>query len=140
LGRKPRPDPLEQGDLRRIFDLFFAPTFLMKPADVSAADWMNELFSLRDVDIIRYVAKKRFRMPGLYVAAPYHLQQGVGYRLVRPGDDFQVRIDTRTPDIIQVDWFSGRGKKEHVYQLNGLEWTRIQPFIEEAERKKKEKR
>lgn len=140
MARKPRPDPITQGSYREIYEKFFGPLIQYKPPHYSIKDWLEELFHFRHRDIVRYVAKRSFTLPGLYYLAPLMPVQGIGFRSVKEGDELFVRTDARTPDVVDVEFHGGQGGKEQVFRLTASEWGWTKLRLEEAERVRKGKK
>jgi hypothetical protein len=98
-------------------------------------DWMDTIFHLKDRDIVRYVARRDFKIPGHFYQAAARKIQGLGYRKVKAGDEVFVRHDATTPDQVDVEVSSGVGTQ--VFCLTQIEFNRIGAYLEEAERKRK---
>jgi hypothetical protein len=128
---KRKQAPIEQGVLKRIYNLFLLPLIYYKPEDVKIKDWYEDLFHLKSRDITQYVARKPFKMPGLYYEAPLRPVQGVGYRYVQKGQTVLVRKDIRDKTW-DVEFFGGPGSKDQVFQLSESEWNSIAASLEEV--------
>lgn len=137
MARKPRPEPMDQGSMKEIFRLFFAPLMAYKPNAMESREWMEYLFHLRDRDITRYEVKRNFIMPGLLLAAPLTAIQGIGYRRIKAGTEMYVREDISMPDVVHVEVQAGHGSPIQVFQLTRSEFEWVGLKIKEAERKKK---
>jgi hypothetical protein len=135
LAKKVRPDPLTEGSLMNIYQWFFAPLVHYKPAEMPIKDWMELLFDFRNRDIVRYVATKPFKMPGLFYQAANIKVQGMGYRKVAVGDAMWVRHDARNPRVVDIEVQTGAG--DQVFQLTSSEFNRIGPNLREEEKVKK---
>lgn len=138
MPKKPRPDPYTQGSYRTIYEKFFGPLIYYKPNAYTIKDWLEALFHLKGRDIIRYVAKRPFEMPGLFYQSALIKTQGLGYRAVPEGTEVFARIDDTTPDNIDVEFCGGQGGAIQVFALNQSEWGWVKLQLDEAERKRKD--
>jgi hypothetical protein len=136
MARRQKQNALEQGSAPALLDLFISAYIRVKPDNVPAHDWLDEIFCVKERDITRYVARRRFDLPGLFMCTPHEGIQGIGYRKVKAGSVLFVRRDSRTPDMIDVEYLGGPGKADQVFRLTLLEFNRIAAHLEEVERKK----
>jgi hypothetical protein len=137
--KKPRPDPMSEGNLERIFKWFFRPLMLYKPADfemngelvknVSNQEWLEYLFHLNERDITRYRAREDFKMPGLFMERPHRKIQGIGHRWVLKSQEMWVRKDARE-QVYHVEFNGGRGDAEQVFELDEFEWNSVAAKLE----------
>jgi hypothetical protein len=137
MARKPRPDPFSEGCIRDIYKHFFGPLIFYKPPLLTIQDWLNYLFDASNRDIVRYVATKDFKMPGLLFTSGSVKVQGLGYRPVTKGDELWVRTDARNPNQIDVEYLGGVGSAEQVFSLNSSEWNWTREFVVDSDRERK---
>jgi hypothetical protein len=135
---KHRTDPLREGSLKKIWQLWFGRWVAdgAKPQRQELYQWLETLWAIKEREVTRYRAREAFRMPGiLYVAASVKIQ-GIGARDVKKGAEIWVRHDTRTPNSIDVQWIEGNHERQ--FNLSSTEWNQIAPLLEVKERKKKD--
>lgn len=124
--RKKR-NPLNEGSLREIFDLFIKPLVnkygYRKMNEIVFMEW---LFDVENRQITRWKVKKPFTIPGLLYVAGAVKVQGIGYRELKPDTILWVRSDRRNPDLIDVEFQGGQGGAEQVFGLTASEWKKIQ--------------
>jgi hypothetical protein len=134
MAKKPRPDPYEQGSLKLIYKWFIGPLIIYKPASYSIKEWLEEIFDLKNREIVRYVAKQTFTLPGLYYASAAHKIQGIGERRIRMGDVLWVRFDARNPGFVDVERTKKNDLEEDVFNLTIDEWKWTERHLEVKER------
>jgi hypothetical protein len=129
VAKQPRPDPIEEGSLKLIYKWFIGPLIIYKPASHSIKEWLEELFDIKHRDITRYVVMKPFHMPGLYCETAATKIQGVGYRTVKKDEVLWVRTDGRRPNVIDVEWLGGQGRKDQVFSLSADQWRWVKRHL-----------
>lgn len=133
-ARKPKRVSLDQGSAREILDVFIAPLLKNCPDRLTQGEWLAFLFHVEHREVVRHVATKNFRLPGLFMAAPLVGVQGLGYRKVKRKDALWVRFDAKAPDQIEVEYFGGQGQADQVFRLTRSEWNSIAMHLKIAER------
>lgn len=120
--KRNRPEPITEGCLADIYKWFFGKLIFLKPEATTIGDWMEQLFDSKNRDVIRFVVKKNFTMPGLYYAASNIKYQGIGYRKVKRKEELWVRTDAHEPNRVDIEWLGGQGQKDQVFCLTASEW------------------
>lgn len=123
-------NPLNEGSLREIFDLFLKPITkkwgIRNKNKMVFLDW---LFDVENREIRRWRVVKTFNIPGLlYIAGSIKIQ-GIGYREVKSGVEMWVRTDKRSPNSIDVEWQGGQGGADLVYNLSREQWYFVQKHL-----------
>jgi hypothetical protein len=121
---------LEDGSLKRIWDWFLAPLVQYKPAATDVEQWMESLLDVKNRDIARYQARRGFKMPGLFCAAPLVRLQGLGKRKIRAGETLWVRQDALNPGWVEVETVD---RHAQVFVLSTTEWNSIAALLEEQD-------
>ena len=120
-------NPLNEGSLREIFDLFIKPIVnkygYRKMNEMVFMEW---LFDVENRQITRWKVAKPFTIPGLMYVAGAVKVQGIGYRELKPDTILWVRSDRRNPNLIDVEFNGGQGAAEQVFALTKDEWTLVQ--------------
>lgn len=142
-GRKPpasrrRADPFTQGHIAELYKVWLAPLVKYKPQALPLKDFWETLFRPHARDIVRFVCKSQFRMPGLLHLAANVKVQGVGKRRVKQGRILYVRTDAASPNVIEVEVGAGHGFPDQMFSLTQEEWNSIAPHLRVEEREKKE--
>jgi hypothetical protein len=110
---------------RRIAALFFEALAVHQPPRMTDREWLEFLFCLKDRDITRYQAVRKFILPGLLLAAPLVPVQGIGRRLIPAGATLWVRRDLTVPKEIQVEW----SDTNQVFKLDQDQWGHIERHL-----------
>lgn len=134
MARTPRQDPFTQGVIADIYKWFIGPLLKYKPEAVTLKEWMEYLFHYAERDVLRYVARKHFRLPGLLYLAPAVKVQGVGTRRVKPGQVFWVRRDASAPEFVDVEYQGGHGRPDQIFCLSLQEWEWMEMHLIIAEK------
>jgi hypothetical protein len=111
-----------------IWRWFVAPLAQYKPASMDAARWLEALWDVKNREILRFVARDEFRLPGLFCAAPLVRIQGAGRRKIRAGDTLWIRRDALNPEWIEVETVD---RHAQVFVLSSTEWNAILPNLKE---------
>ncbi len=120
-----RPNPMDEGSAREIWDLFFAPLVYYKPENVYLKDWYWILFHLDSRTIEQYSSTEEFTMPGLFWQAPHVKTQGLGYRHIKKGQEIIVRHDS-IDNQYDIEFFGGPGEATQVFTLTHQEYKTIE--------------
>ncbi len=126
--KKRTHEPLAEGVLATIYKNFFGPLMQYKPDGLLLKDWLEAMFHTRTRDITQYVVKKPFKLPGVYVAAPYVKIQGVGQRNIRIHARIWARKDTETPDWVDVEVSEPNRTEWFVLTDSEWNWVRLHLF------------
>lgn len=127
--KRRRVQPLDEGHLKKILDLFFMPLCKYRAEDDTMKSFFEKLFDVDRRTITRYTSLNDFDLPGLYKMLPSKPIQGFGYRGIRSGMHLFVRMDAADPERIEIEVHNGQGKKEQVFQLSPAEWRRIKRHL-----------
>ncbi len=128
-----RPDPFGEGSIKDIWAIWFAHWLVCKPDRMDLTDWLQLIWGTKDRDVTRYIARREFKMPGLYHTAANVKIQGIGPRTVVEGAEIWVRTDAREMDKVEVQWVEGNWERQ--FTLTKTEWFRIAENLELTERK-----
>ena len=125
---------LNEGSLRKLWDLFVKYIARSCPWEVNEKDYLNVIFRVDQRTILRYTARKAFKMPGLFCAAPNVLIPGWGYKEIQPGDLMYVRHDVTMPNRWDVELIGNQKRwqlKDQVFRLTTDEWEGIEGKLKE---------
>lgn len=109
---------------KKIVKLFFAP--IINNESLAELDFKNKLellFSANLRQIITFTCVKTFNIPGF---VPHQERSETVRFNIRPGDLLWIRIDVRTPDMIDVESL----KNNCVYRLTSQQYAYILSYIE----------
>jgi hypothetical protein len=139
MSKATRKVPLEQGVMREINELFVAPIARQCPDNMDPRLFLEQMFDVKNRDVVRFVVKRDFKMRGLFFLAPAMPVQGVGYRHIKKGTPIWARFDAREPAFVHVDLFTGHGQREQMFKLTKEEWEWTLVRLKEQERPPKKK-
>lgn len=114
-------------NLKHIWEWFFLPLLQYKPENESVDHWLENLWGVQHRDIIKYRARQKFELPGLFCEAPLLRVQGIGKRKVIKGQHLWMRNEG--PDEIHIE--KGKWGQESVFVLTNSEWNSIAANLEE---------
>lgn len=109
---------------KTIWDWFFAPLVQYKPTMESLNSWLDSLWDVKGREIVKYKALRRFKLPGLYCAAPLVRQQGAGNRRIYTGQHLWVRQESENEFHIEKE------SDEQVFVLDGSQWGAVVSNLE----------
>lgn len=127
---KKRPRPYKEGVLKEIYQYFIKPLLYLKPFNVHLQDWLEQVFCVEDRTIVRYRAKRKFKIPGLLWLSTNNLVEGTMNRHVTANTEVWIRKDVTMPDRIDVEIFGGRGEKKQVFILTRSQHDSIVEYLE----------
>lgn len=97
--------------------------------DSSIQDAIKTWFGIRNRDFYFCQAAEPFTMPGLEIVHPTRFSEGTPNRKVRKGQGLIVRIDSRTPERIDVALII-RNEEDRNFLLNGPEYDFLRDKVE----------
>lgn len=125
-----RPNPYEQGSIKKIADILLLPLIKAKPKLLDIRDWLEECFAIKTRSIHRYVAKKDFKLIGHFYQCPSKVSVGLGNRDIKMGMEVWVRVDSENSNRIDVE--INRNKLgTQIFKLTKLQFLYIKRYLEE---------
>lgn len=132
MPRKPRPEPIDEGSIKAIFQWVFAPLVKHKPEKMDFHPWMESLFGLKTRDLSLWRVKRFFRIPGFFCPVPNMKVQGAGRRQVRIGAMLCTRMDEHSDEVTVEVLNEGHGVDDQIFSLTREQWRAIEGHLEEA--------
>lgn len=112
-----------EGDLGKIVKYYLNPLLKYRPKGMEIRDWIDILFGAKYRTIDTYEVGKQTKVKGTAITRYGAKAENFGQRTVFPGDLLYVRMDSRTPNLIDIEVVSSYTSR--VYRLNALQWERL---------------
>lgn len=129
--RRRRYKPINEGSLRDLSKHFFSPIYQrFRAENQSAKSFFDDLFDVEGRLIQRWKVRQGFKIPGLLYLAGFVKIQGSGQRYVKKGLVIFSRLNNSEPSTVDVEFFSGKGKRNQCFCLDKMEWESVQSNLE----------
>lgn len=135
IPKRFRKAPWREGSITEIYRIFFRPIIKNHcPDSLTPHEFLEEMFDVDHRDIVRYRAKRNFKMPGLFYVSGNQKVQGIGFRQVKQHAILWLRTDSKNPDFVDIEFMGGVGEMDQVFSLTSSEFNSIAPFIKKIDK------
>lgn len=114
-------EPLQEGTLLTIYKKFFHPLLTYKPHNMGLDEWYQGLWGIKNTDILKMRALKKFEIPGYIVT---NIGEGPD-RVVPKGTVVLVRLSVDSTNLIDIELLNRPRRPSQVYRLSREEWGRV---------------